>query len=380
MRRILVYCPVTLGGIYDYTLEQSRALAAAGIEVTLLTVNTVELSNGIRVVPALQPESDSGCGRWVRLARMAHRIHSNFVLLRRHIIKHDHRQVLMSTYSEYGAPLWAPPLASLARRGVRFGAILHDPLRTYRVGPPWFHQWSIQSGYSYLRDVFVHDPISRAEAGIPAHVQVTVVPHGPYQFPLPPVGERLDIRAQMGIPDDAKVVLSFGQIRAGKNLHLVIEALADFPDLWLLVAGQESGGGAPLLPQYQEMAVRWGVARRCRWHQGFVPAAQVGAYFEAADLVLLTYSRHFRSASGVLNTAVAYQRPCLASSGPGALCSQTAKYGLGIWVEPDRADTIREGLARWQAGIPEPEWEGYRRDNSWEENAGRVAQQMFGTP
>ena len=49
---------------------------------------------------------------------------------------------------------------------------------------------------------------------------------------------------------------------------------------------------------------------------------QVADLFKACDFVLLTYSSDFQSASGVLNTAIAYRRPCLASSGKSNLKNQ----------------------------------------------------------
>lgn len=65
-------------------------------------------------------------------------------------------------------------------------------------------------------------------------------------------------------------------------------------------------------------------------------------------------------ASGVLNTAIAYRRPCIASSGEENLKSVVQKYNLGILVEPDSAEAIRDGLDRWLRGeMPSPRWEQY---------------------
>ncbi|MCX6595978.1 MAG: glycosyltransferase family 4 protein [Acidobacteria bacterium] len=382
MRRLLVYCPVALGGIYDYALKQTEALAAQGVEVTLLAADSSVPGSSpkVRREASLHPEFGTGGARWQRAAHSAVRIIGNLDTLRRYIQQRNYRHVLMATYSEYGSPGWAPALRLLAARGVRFAAILHDPVRDYVVGPRWFHDWSVRSGYSYLSDVFVHEAVSREEARIPASVAVTVVPHGPYEFPAGRGGPTsAALREQWGIPEDAHVMLSFGQIRAGKNLPLVLEAMAHHPSLWLLVVGQEASAGAALVPEYQALATQLGVAERCRFLPGFVPAGEVAPYFEVADLILLTYSRHFRSASGVLNTAVQFRRPCLVSSGPGALWSLTERYGLGIRVEPDSAAAIKDGLARWLQGIPAPDWEGYVRDNSWERNAVLVTRQMFGS-
>jgi hypothetical protein len=103
----------------------------------------------------------------------------------------------------------------------------------------------------------------------------------------------------------------------------------------------------------------------------------VGSYFLAADLVMLAYSRAFRSASGVLNAAVQFRRACLASSGQSALRTQVERHQLGVWVEPDDPAAIREGLRRWLRGTPEPLWSEYLAENSWTRNAEAVRQRMF---
>jgi hypothetical protein len=94
---------------------------------------------------------------------------------------------------------------------------------------------------------------------------------------------------------------------------------------------------------------------------------------------LLTYSKDFRSASGVLNVAAWFRKPCLASSGQGNLKTMVERYALGVWVEPDSAETIVEGLRRWETGLPAPNWEQYAADNSWERNAQLVIERMFGS-
>ncbi|MGA2258644.1 MAG: glycosyltransferase, partial [Thermoguttaceae bacterium] len=119
---------------------------------------------------------------------------------------------------------------------------------------------------------------------------------------------------------------------------------------------------------------------RCRWLTDFIPVEQIGDLFAACDATLLTYNSSFRSASGVLNAAVAYGRPCIASSGQGNLRSMVLRYGLGVFVEPDDCAAIQDGIRRWLAGIPEPRWENYARDNSWEMNATVVCERMWGHP
>ena len=185
------------------------------------------------------------------------------------------------------------------------------------------------------------------------------------------------MREELGIPADAKVLLSFGHIRDGKNLNLAISTLAQFPRVFLVVAGQEQSLGQKPASFYQEMAERLGVATRCRWVIRFLAEDEIGNFFSAADIALLAYSRRFRSASGVLNVAIHYRRPCLASSGQGNIESAVRDYGLGVWAEPDSEPALAQGLRSLLDNPPTPDWDRYEEENSWDRNAQLVIERMF---
>src|SRR5262249_16640031 len=153
------------------------------------------------------------------------------------------------------------------------------------------------------------------------------------------------------------------------NLHLVLEAMTQFPNIYLLVAGREQSTAQKPLSVYQSLAQDLGVASRCRWWHEHIPATEVGNLFNAANIILVTYSNKFQSASGVLSTAVHYRKRCLASSGGGNLRSSVEKYHLGVWVEPDAVEAIVNGLRQLQTNDIKPRWREYERENSWEQNA-----------
>jgi hypothetical protein len=178
------------------------------------------------------------------------------------------------------------------------------------------------------------------------------------------------------IPAEGVLLLAFGHLRDAKNLDLVLRAMASHPDFYLLVAGKELSTTQHSAAYYQDLAVQLGVADRCRWRIGFVPEVEIGNLFEASDGILLTYNGRFRSASGVLNVAVQYRKPCLASGGAGNLKTSVTKYGLGLWIEPDDAAALVQGLSVWRKISRRPDWAGYERDNSWDRNAALVLQRF----
>lgn len=368
---LLYYCSAAQGGIADYAHEQARALAAAGVDVTLLCPSDwphqQETPYAIRAT--LGPDrAGKDLPRWRRRFHTANKILRNQGQLADIILREGLKHVLCASYVEYLAPLWAGKLRRLARAGTVFGAVVHDPVRDTVVGPVWWHRRSVAAGYSYLRDAFVHQQIGLDTIRPMPQLRTTVIPQGPYVFTAPEKA-RAAMRRELDLPETAPMLLSFGHIRDGKNLDLAVRALAALPEAHLVVAGTEAVGGNKPVRHYQQLAENLGVAGRCRWVIRFIPSSEVGNFFAASDVAVLTYSASFRSASAVLNVAVHYRRPCLASGGESNLGAMVRQYELGLWVEPDSPAAVVTGLKRLLAVPPVPRWEDYTRDNSWERNA-----------
>jgi glycosyltransferase involved in cell wall biosynthesis len=374
------FSPESYGGLADYAREQANALSAMDARISFITTPSVAKARGkvnYEVLPLLAepPAARAGRNRLVRRLSTAGWIMGNMARLAAWIRREGVRYVLLGSYMEYFAPIWAPPLRSLARSGVKFGAMVHDPVRETVIGPRWWHRWSVASNYSFLLEAFVHDPIELNTVRPVAGLRTTVVPHGPYQF-APASLPREAIREQLRIPPDALLMLAFGHIRDAKNLDLILRAMSANPKYHLLVSGKELSASQRPASFYQKLASTLGVADRCRWRIGFVPEAEIGNLFEASDLVLLNYNGNFRSASGVLNVAVQYRKPCLASGGPGNLRTSMERYALGQCVVPDDEAALARALARWDSSSLKPDWTGYDRDNSWERNAALVIERM----
>ena len=380
MKRLIYFTSSSYGGLADYAHEQANALVQLGVDVEMLTTAQYRQRADCRYkIRAVLVDSThrtrSGLAQRVSWVSC---ILKNVRTLNREILQGEYTAVLMGAYSEYLAPLWSRQLRCRARDGVVFGAIIHDPVRDFVVGPYWWHRRSVAAAYSFLREAFVHEEIQLDTVRSMPSLRTTVIPHGPYSFPEP-TESRKQIRKKLAIPDDAFVALSFGHIRDGKNLDLVIQAMADVPEVYLVVAGKEQSSAQKPISYYQELAKKYSVASRCQWIHKHVPATEVGNLFIAADLVLLTYSRDFRSASGVLNAAISFRKPCVASSGGGNLCSVVERYNLGWFVEPDSLPALKAGIATAVQEMIDPRWEAYESENSWGRNAQLVNEKMFGS-
>lgn len=381
MNRLLYYLPSWQGGLADYGVSQVNALVRRGVAAEIVAPGLLnrEFDHGHVVYRTLRPKGPGTCSRSriVERCDTAARIVYNIQALKRRIIDGGFRHVLLNAYSEYLAPLWAGSLRALERKGVVFGAVVHDPVRDFRVGPRWWHRKSIAAGYSFLHEAFVHEETELDTVTPMPKLRTTVIPHGIFQFPRPSKG-RDEVRSHLRLPLEAPVVLSFGHIRDGKNLDLLIHAMTQLPSVYLLVAGREQSAGQKPLRFYQSLARSLNVEDRCRWIHRFVPDQEVGDLFVASDLVALTYSRRFRSASGVLNTAVHFRKPCLASSGGGNLRSVVEQYDLGWFVEPDELDALTTGLRGALERKIAPRWGAYEEQHSWSRNAELVCERMFG--
>jgi glycosyltransferase involved in cell wall biosynthesis len=167
-------------------------------------------------------------------------------------------------------------------------------------------------------------------------------------------------------------------------LDLFLRAMTRLPDnVKLLVAGKGDSGSSRPPEFYQKLAEELGVVDRCRWDIRRIPDEEVGDLFAACDVVLVTYSKKFRSASGVLNAAVSARKPVLASSEAGPLKKVVGKYRLGVFVAPDDLDEILAGsiqISTHQELNPAtpPAWAQYERENSWKKNAKIVCNSFFG--
>jgi glycogen synthase len=230
--KILYFSPASYGGIADYAHEQANALVDLGVEVTLLCSPQYPTGRGekYKIVPILkdiQPEQNIK-NKLFKKIHFAKVILANFTKLANYIEEHKFQYVLLGSYTEYLAPLWSNRLQKLAKNGVIFGAIVHDPVRNFVVGPLWWHRWSIACGYSFIREAFVHENIKLDTVKPIPQLRTSVIPFGIYHFPKADKS-REQMLTKLSIPLNAKVMLAFGHIRDNKNIDLVIRAISNFP-------------------------------------------------------------------------------------------------------------------------------------------------------
>lgn len=369
--RLLYHCAESEGGLAEYSRHQAAALARLPeTEILWHAPAAVDIPEGVSPLGALYvAKRQPGRNKLRRALDFAFDTLSPYRALSQEIAKARLDAVLLSSWSEYFAPLWAPKLRRWQRQGIRFGAVIHDPVRDYVRGPHWWHRYSTRQAYSFLDVAFTHDAPALDTCGSSAYLKTVQLPHGPYPVPL---GEasKTEMKRHFGIPETAHVLLSFGHIRDGKNLDQIIAALPSLPSAHLLIAGREQSAGQKPAAYYQDLASRLGVADRCHWYTNYIPNDEVWKYFRASDLLLLTYSQDFRSASGVLNVSTQFGLPVLASAGAGPLLEAVKRYGLGSILQHPDATSIAQAVP--EALRVKGQWLRFAEENSWRLNAERV--------
>jgi beta-1,4-mannosyltransferase len=128
-----------------------------------------------------------------------------------------------------------------------------------------------------------------------------VIPHGHYRDEYPPPTDRhtaqSSARTQLGLPQDATVILFFGRIRAYKNVAQLIQLFSQIqqPNLRLNIAGRPE-------PIALKVELEQLIASddRIQAHLDFVPQAQTATHFAAADLVVLPYREILNSGTALL--------------------------------------------------------------------------------
>lgn len=380
-KRLLIFCPLSIGGVAKNSIEQAKAISGEGVDVTFLCpsdwneVNDAFDSITISCVLTPPPQSGTRSRFFSRLALVRSML-KNFRILEFIIRQQQFTHVLFAAYLEYLAPVWAGRFRRLRKKGVTFGSMVLDPVRDHQVGPLWWHRHSVSQGYSFLSEAFVHQEIELDTGKPMPDLTTTVVPHGPYFYPIP-TATRSEIREELGLPADSEVFLSFGHLRDNKNLDLVLKAVSEVDDIHLLVAGSEASPGQQQSIHYKDLARQLGVEKRVSWATQYIDDDDVTRYFLAADFAIMAYSDSFRSTSGILHIAAPLELPILVSCGPSPLGSLVEDYNLGLRFTLNGADSIKSGIREIRNSNESRKWEEFEKDHSYQRNAEIVIERMW---
>lgn len=200
--------------------------------------------------------------------------------------------------------------------------------------------------YKVAHRVIAHNQISKTELmgriGLNAD-KIAVIPHGNYLHATRVLPLQANARRLLGISENAKVLLFFGQIKDVKGLDLLIEAMPEiiknYPNTVLLIAGKPWKSDFSI---YDKLIDKLAVRSNCITNIRFIPDSEVPIYYSACDLVVLPYRRIYQS--GVVLMAMSYGKAVLVSSLPGM--TEIVHDGVnGFVFQSDRSDDLSAKLS-----------------------------------
>lgn len=342
------------GGLLHYSWQLAEALAARGLEVTLLTGRERELGvaeggaerAGARLRAELKTWNPHGRPRrlprpLVRLARGWRYAQAwrQVVAVARELQPH---LVLLGDL-EHRLDAWG--LGRLRRAGpwqladIWHNVEMFERRRRGRVVRRAAWRARLARRFDH---VFVHGERLRAGLARLTGVQATIIPHGNQQWlldlagPDPGLGERLQLDAKR------PVALLLGALSAYKGVEVLLEALARVPAVGrpqLVVAGMPMAGVR--VERWRERAERLGIGADVRWDLRYVPTAELAWYMRLASYVVLPYLA--ASQSGVAQLAMTAARPLIVTDA-GSLAELVD--GNGLVVECGSAPALAGALER----------------------------------
>jgi glycosyltransferase involved in cell wall biosynthesis len=244
--------------------------------------------------------------------------------------------------AEMAFPLGAVVRRALGGTATRTVVTLHGGDTLQRDdGVPYGYAWSppvqreLRQVYGTVGRVRAMSPLlARAAQGLgcpPEKIAVVPLNVSAGFYPATPLPElraasRRVVLAELGLPDDARLLITSGRVLPIKGFDILVDALpailARHPSTYLLLYGPDRGGTSEEL---KEQVATLGLTERVRF-LGTLPYDGQGRFLAAADLSVIPslldgFNRH-----GV--EAGAHGTPVVASAGAG-IADFVTEYGAG---------------------------------------------------
>jgi D-inositol-3-phosphate glycosyltransferase len=193
----------------------------------------------------------------------------------------------------------------------------HNVDRGVRDGrSTWVNRWSLKALYRSVDHLIVHTARMKSELMIWFNIpteKISVVPHGINSAVPDTALTRMEARDWLGLGQEERALLFFGNIDAYKGLDLLVDAVTRLrksgTKLRLLVAGRVKE--CPDYWQRIKAQIDTGLGASVICHLGFIPDELVERYFKAADVLVMPYRSIFQS--GVLFMAFRFGLPVIAT-------------------------------------------------------------------
>ncbi len=174
--------------------------------------------------------------------------------------------------------------------------------------------------------------------------RILLVPHGmDVEDEIPT--SRGEARRRLSLEFGGPLLLFFGILRRDKGLEVVIRAMRGLDSCRLLIFGTPFDWDPT---EMRDFIRQQGCENCVSLEVGYCDQAQMRDYFLASDVVLVPYMKSFQGQSGILARACAYGRCVISSDLPG-IGETVRTHRIGIAVEPENADSLRQAILEFLA-------------------------------
>jgi glycosyltransferase involved in cell wall biosynthesis len=192
-----------------------------------------------------------------------------------------------------------------------------------------------------------------------------------------------EAKRQLGVSEDEKTILFFGNIAPYKGLEYLIGAFREVAGTGgryrLIVAGRPKGGFERYWEAIKDALADSRISQRVTVTSGFIPDADIEKYFKAADVLALPYTSV--SQSGVLFLGYSFGLPVLAAD-VGSLREDVIEGETGFMVRATDSSDLARAIQQYFsshlfARLDETRWkiqELSSARNSWTVVASRTCE------
>lgn len=166
----------------------------------------------------------------------------------------------------------------------------------------------------------------------------------PQLMPRPSAFTKQEAREHLHLPQQARILLSFGINHGWKNYEVIFQAVRDLPrDFRLLFVGKILPGNAERNDP-RRFAREYDLIDNTIIVDEYVPREEVPYYYCAADAIILSYRKVFSSHSTALLDASQYSLPVIAVA-TGTTGEDVKAYNLGLTFIPEDAHSLRTAIS-----------------------------------
>jgi glycosyltransferase involved in cell wall biosynthesis len=361
--RVIIYESSSFGGCYDYSIYLANAYKENSLVTNISLV--LPFRSGYRksfVSQILFNDALKISNKKLSALYFLLRNFLNPFIFFFYLLFRKKSLVIFNDFEQISAPFWVPFYKIFLRRHT-FSVILHDPDRDAYPPSPRTSAYCMSRMMSLMSFGFYHDFLpGKNYYSANSLTRYYSVPHGLYVLPDYDKEFFLDLRSMLS---GFKVISITGNIRAEKNYEHAVRALKNFPDVKLLIAGKAAN--STVNPEsLKALARSEGVSDRVVIIEKFLTEAELASVIKITDVVLLYYSRSFKSQSGIINIIAPYAKKTIIADTESGLASLARKFKLGTLAIPDNPDHLVKALnLSLNTSNDESEWDEYMNYASW---------------